>query len=144
VTQRLTIKNDTPPGAGDGHTTGYTTAWNESGWMIYLPDGATGVTLATPRGWEQVRTWSDGMGRTFLRTVGWLGPGASATLRLTYSLPAGTFAGGVYRLTADPQPILVQPSLTVSVGRAGGDGVPTVVLDRAILDRTLTLEVRPR
>ena len=134
VSQRMQVTNATPADLGDGTRTGYLTDWNYSTWMAYLPAGATEATLTVPAGWVDPTVWSDGMGRQFLRTGGWLDGGASADIELTYRLPAGRFPDGSYRLTVDPQPILIAPTLAVTVrsGTTTTTVEPGTPLDRIV------------
>ncbi len=140
VTQRLHVTNATPPDLGNQKKFGYTTNWNESAWFIYVPNSATNVVVTTPPGWEKPKRWHDGLGRVFYRTVGWLGPNQSGDVEVAYSLPAGTFANDGYRLAADPQPVLNEPTLSVTV--TGADGTATPVLTKARMDRVLLVAAK--
>jgi len=138
VTQRMQVYSQVPEWFGDGRMIGYTTDWNRSGWFAYVPNAATDVAMVVPEGWGKAAQADDGLGRRFVVTSGWLAARASATMELTYRLPAGTFPDGVYRLTADPQPVVRTPALTVRAGGAAGTLV--TVLDEVPFDSVVTVE----
>jgi len=141
VTQTLNVTNDTAEGFVSGRKIGYNTGWNRSNWFVYVPQGATDVQLAVPPAWAAPTTWPDGQGRQFMLTNGWLTLHQTTTMTLTYRLPAGTFDDGVYRLTVDPQPLVRDASVGVTLSRSGGPA--EVVLPTTPLNRVIEVESAP-
>jgi len=138
VMQKMVVLNQTPKGFGDGSDKGYLTAINRSAWWAYVPQGAVDAKLSHPAGWLPSRTWSDGLGRTIMVTGGTLAARKSATISLTYRLPAGTFPDGVYRLTVDPQPVLRAVRLRLLVGAAGAE--PVEVMKDVPITQVISVE----
>ncbi|CAB5017457.1 MAG: DUF4012 domain-containing protein [Actinobacteria bacterium] len=141
VTQTMSVKNSTPDGFGDDSIAGYLTPWNRSRFVAYLPAGAETPSMDHPAGWSADTVWTDGLGRSLMLSGGWIAPRATAVLTLTYRLPAGTFPGGVYRLTIDPQGVLWPVTVSVQVSRDGGDSAQA--LPPTSLTRVIRIENRP-
>ena len=131
VTQQVTLVNATPPGRpalGTFGKIGYETTWLKAAYLMYVPDAATNYSVQYPQDFA-VRSFKghrqfgrgfvdDGFGQKLVRVVGWTPPGGTATVSVSYELPAGTFTkdGGLsYQLQAEPQSMFVAPSLTVRV-----------------------------
>ena len=133
VTRTVTVKNDTPPTLSSDYTAGYGTAWSQSGWFFYVPDGAVGIGLRTPpaTGLPTPYTapvhWSDQMGGQAMRTVGWIKPGGTVEFELSYTLPASAFPQGSYSAVMAPQPLLQDPTLHLTVRGSDGRDVPVSV-----------------
>ena len=141
VTQTMTVKNNIPDDFGNGTTAGYLTPWNGSRFVAYLPPGAESPSMAHPASWSADRLWSDGLGRSFMLSGGWIAPRATVELTLSYRLPAGTFPDGVYQLTIDPQAVLWPVTVSVQVSRDGGESVQA--LPPSPLTGVLRIENRP-
>ena len=171
VTQLLTLTNNTPPDRPEGppERIGYETMWLKNAYLLYVPNAARDLRANYPDGFS-VRPFrnhsrqqlgngwvEDGFGNRLLRIVGWTPPGGQSTLSINYQLPPGTFVserGLTYRLTASPQPLFVDPTLTVQVtaprgyrprSQPGMQIVDSTATVSAILDRTVdvALEFRP-
>ena len=141
VTQTMTVTNNVPAWFGNGQNVGYLTSWNASRWLVYVPQGAVDEKLAIPVGWRKVSPWNDGLDKRFLLSSGWLDRGESATLTLTYRLPAGTFADGVYRLVIDPQATLRPTMANVTVTHPNAS--PVTALSPTPVDRIITVTSAP-
>lgn len=109
VRRQVTVKNDTPAQLTATVREGYLTSWNRSRWFLYLPRGASKVALKVPSGFTPVQSYQDGLGRTFLSTVGWLAGGQTAKLTLTYQLPQPT----TYAIALQPQPMATSTQVSV-------------------------------
>ena len=133
VTRTVTVKNDTPATLSSDYTAGYGTAWSQSGWFFYVPEGAVGIGLRTPpaTGLPTPYTapvhWSDQMGGQAMRTVGWIKPGGTVEFELSYTLPASAFPQGSYSAVMAPQPLLQDPTLHLTVRGSDGRDVPVSV-----------------
>jgi len=141
VTQTMSVKNNIPDGFGNGTTAGYLTPWNGTRFVAYVPPGAEAPSLAHPASWSPDREWSDGLGRSFMLSGGWIAPRATVDLTLSYRLPAGTFPDGVYRLTIDPQAVLWPVTVSVKVSRDSGETVQA--LPPSSLTSVIHVENRP-
>ena len=120
VTRTVVVHNDTPKQLSATARGGYLTAWSSGLWYFYLPDRATAVVLKTPAGFTVPSVFVDGVGGQAMQVSGDIRPDGTATFTMTYSLPAGYFAHGVYTGTASPQPTLLAATLAVTVVRPDG------------------------
>ena len=158
VEQILTAKNAVPDDLDSNIKIGYTTAWSVDEWFLYLPIRARTPKLQVPEGYNAPSIHPDGLGRVVMRTEGPIAPGATVELRMTYTLPPGTFTGSdgeiTYNNDLNPQPMQQSVPIEVhvtapesmgcdSVGAwvdqwTGGGGAPTWVGEQAIR-RTISL-----
>ena len=110
----------------------------------------------------------DGFGNTMIRVVGWTPPGGQSAVSVSYDLPPGTFANTLpetpedpagsdpqtvltYRVTAEPQALFIDPTLTVQVTPPPGWGPvvqPGMKVDQgtatvsAVLDQPREIGIR--
>ncbi len=129
ITRTVRVVNDVPGGAAAASPTDsryfYTTRWARAGFYVYLPTGAT-VTAAGGSWPVNPRIWSDGEGGELIRTAGWVSPGAQADVRVTYTVPAGTFGRAetlAYTAVVEPQPMYRTPTLDLTVVPPAGMSV---------------------
>lgn len=130
ITEKIEVRNTAP--ASDAPLTGrgYNDRRASNLYLAYLPDRAENAALDLSGGVAHQATrpsaeFKDLAGRRFLWNASAADPGQSASLKLTYSLPAGTFSvnsGGAtssteltYRSTIDPQPMWNTTQLSVTV-----------------------------
>lgn len=95
--------------------------------FVYVPDGAE--VTGTGGTWSvNPRIWDDGVGGRLIRTAGTVPQGTKATVRVAYSLPAGTFTDGdaiTYRAVVEPQAVWRTPTLRLTVIAPGGWAMTT-------------------
>ncbi len=130
VTEKIEVRNTAP--ASDAPLTGrgYNDRRAQNLYMVYLPDRAEHAALAVSGGVAHQVTrpsaeFKDLAGRRFLWNASAADPGQADSLKLTYSLPAGTFSTNsvgatssselTYRSTIDPQPMWNTAQLSVTV-----------------------------
>ncbi len=159
---------------------GYETSWLKNAYILYVPRAAKNYRVDYPQDFN-VRPFAghnrrqlgggwidDGLGNTMIRVVGWTPPGGQSLVSVSYDLPAGTFASTLpetpddpagtdqqtvltYRVTAEPQALFIDPTLTVQVTPPPGwapvvepgmqvvEGTATV---SAVLDQTREIGIR--
>ncbi len=117
VDRAVRLANAAPPAPGDDSRTGYTTGWSRPGVAVYVPGGATGVSVRVDgkrAGWRSFRE----LGRRVVWVRLWLPPGSARTVTVSYRLSraaAPTGNGLRYQLVADTQPIVHPATLRVVV-----------------------------
>src|SRR6266542_2200113 len=117
VARAVRLANAAPPAPGDDSRTGYTTGWSRPGVAVYVPGGATGVSVRVDgkrAGWRSFRE----LGRRVVWVRLWLPPGSARTVTVSYRLSraaAPTGNGLRYQLVADTQPIVHPATLRVVV-----------------------------
>ncbi len=146
IRQTLTLTNATPPDRPEGppERIGYETSWLKNAYLLYVPRAARNYRVDYPQDFN-VRPFKghsrrqlgggwidDGLGNTMIRVVGWTPPGGQSLVSVSYDLPPGTFANNqddatpatvlTYRLTAEPQALFIDPTLTVQVTPPPGWG----------------------
>jgi len=105
---------------------GYLTPWSFNWYLAYLPPQAHLVSYISPRhlarDMNDVNLYPDQNGRTVVRTGRWTDAGKTTVVTLDYTLPVGTFStshGLVYQLTAVPQPLTRDATMTITVRGPG-------------------------
>jgi len=146
---------------------GYETSWLKNAYLLYVPRAARNYRVDYPQDFN-VRPFAghgrrqlgggwidDGFGNTMIRVVGWTPPGGQSAVSVSYDLPAGTFANTLpetpddpsgaesatvltYRITAEPQALFIDPSLTIQVTPPPG-WAPVEVPGMQIAEGTATL-----
>jgi len=146
---------------------GYETSWLKNAYLLYVPRAARNYRVNYPQDFN-VRPFAghnrrqlgggwidDGFGNTMIRVVGWTPPGGQSAVSVSYDLPPGTFANTLpetpddpagsepqtvltYRVTAEPQALFIDPTLTVQVTPPPGWG-PVVQPGMKVDEGTATL-----
>jgi len=159
---------------------GYETSWLKNAYLLYVPRAARNYRVNYPQDFN-VRPFAghnrrqlgggwidDGFGNTMIRVVGWTPPAGQSAVSVSYDLPPGTFANTLpktpddpagtdtqtvltYRVTAEPQALFIDPTLTVQVTPPPGWGPvvqPGMKVDEgtatvsAVLDQTREIGIR--
>lgn len=121
VHQTTKVFNDVPrKGSGSQERTGYTTRWAFHWNIVFLPRNAQDVELSANRGDVRTddRVFTDVDGRTAVRVGRWIPPGGKTVIKVSYTLPPGTFGGDAaldYRVAVEHQLALHDTDLTVRV-----------------------------
>lgn len=120
VEQTARITNDVPTAGRSSERTGYLTGWAFHWNIVFLPEGASNVHISANKGdvRKDPRVFTDVDGRTAVRIGRWIPPGGTSVVRVSYSLPAGTFGsdGNLdYRVGVEHQLTLHETDLTVKV-----------------------------
>ena len=132
VTTTASFTYDVPKDARTSNDrVGYLTRWSYNWYYAYLPVGAELVGYEAPRNdrgdaADDPHVYDDLNGWRVVRVGRWTAPGATTTVTLTYTFPAGTFTRSgelSYRLRTVPQAMVGDPGLSVTVM---GPGTPTV------------------
>jgi len=165
---------------GPPERVGYETSWLKNAYILYVPRSARNYRVDYPQDFN-VRPFKghgrrqlgggwidDGFGNTMIRLVGWTPPGGQSLVSVSYELPPGTFANALpetpddpvgtqpetvltYRVTAEPQALFIDPTLTIQVTPPPGWGPvvqPGMKVDEgtatvsAVLDRPLEIGIR--
>ena len=138
VLQTAKVTNAAPAEGGSplSDRIGYTTRWAFHWNVVFLPKGATDVTLAANPGdiKEDDRVFKDVDGSEAIRVGRWIPPGESSYITLSYSLPPGTFGSDgnlEYRVGVEHQLLIKPVQLMVNVD---GPSTPTPVKGEWTID----------